>query len=119
MLTSRPDSTSGSQEVNLSLEVSNIEATYQGRTLYLALFAPGSTCDSDPSSALYLTSQMVAADSCRLTIANVRAGSYTACGLIDADGNMAPGSGDKIGMRSLSLPGDAASTWSAVEWMTI
>jgi uncharacterized protein (DUF2141 family) len=113
------DGTSGSQAVNLSLDVSNIEAAYQGRTLYVALFAAGSTCDGDPSSALYLTGQTVAADSSKLTIPNVQTGSYTACALIDADGNMAPSSGDELGMRSLTLPDDATTTWSAADWTMI
>jgi hypothetical protein len=113
------DSTAGNQDANLSLEVSNIEAVYQGRTIYLALFAAGSTCDSDPRSALYLTGQTIAADSSKLTIPNVRPGNYTACVLIDADGNMAPSSGDKAGMRSLTMPGDAASSWSATDWTMI
>jgi hypothetical protein len=113
------DQGSGSQPVNLTLEVSNIEAAYQDRTVYVALFAPGSTCDGDPSTALYLTGETVANGSAKLTIPNVKAGSYTACGLIDADGNMTPSSGDKASMRSLTLPGDDATTWSAADWMTI
>ena len=113
------DGTSGSQEANLTLDVTNIEATYQGRSVYVALFAAGSTCDGDPSSALYLTGQTVVAGSNKLTIPNVQAGSYTACALIDADGNMAPSSGDKAGMRSLTLPDDAATTWSAADWTMI
>ena len=113
-----PDGASGSQ-VNLGLEVTNIEAAYLGRTVYVALFAAGSSCDSDPSSALYLTGQTVAADSSKLTIPNVQTGSYTACALIDADGNMAPSSGDELGMRSLTLPDDATTTWSAADWTMI
>jgi spore coat protein CotH len=105
--------------VNLSLEVTDIEAAYQGRTVYLALFAPGSTCETDPSSALYLTGQPAAAGSSKLTIQNVKAGSYTACGLIDADENMAPSPGDKAGMRTLTMPGDASTTWSATDWTKI
>lgn len=105
--------------VDLALEVTDIEAAYQGRTVYLALFAPGSTCESDPSSALYLTGQSVADGSGKLTLANVRAGSYTACGLIDADDDMAPSPGDKAGMKTLTMPGDATTTWSAADWMKI
>lgn len=113
------DSTSVNSTANLSLEVSDIEAAYQGRTVYLALFAPGSTCETDPSSALYLTGQPATAGSSKLTIANVKAGSYTACGLIDADGNMAPSAGDKAGMRTLTMPGDATTTWSTTDWTNI
>ena len=113
------DTTSGSQEVDLILDVTNIEAAYEGRSIYGALFAASSTCEDDPSSALYQTSQTVAAGSSKLTIPNVRSGSYTACAFIDADGNVAPTHGDKVGMMSLTLPGDAATTWSAADWTMI
>jgi spore coat protein CotH len=111
--------TSANQEVEVNIDVTNIETTYLGRTIYLALFAAGSTCDSDPSTALYLTSHNAAAGSNKLNIPNVRVGSYTACTLIDADGNMTPSPGDKAGMMSLSLPGDAAITLSAADWTLI
>ncbi len=105
--------------VDLSLEVTDVEAAYQGRTVYLALFAPGSTCETDPSAALYLTGQSVSDGSSKLTLQNVRAGSYTACGLIDADENMAPSPGDTAGMRTLTMPDDATISWSATDWMKI
>jgi hypothetical protein len=108
-----------SKAVDLSIEVTNIDASYDGRTVFVALFAAGSSCDSDPSSALHLTGQAVTAGSSKLTIPRVPAGSYTACGLIDADGNMAPSAGDKIGMRSMTIPGDASSSWSAADWSLI
>jgi hypothetical protein len=109
-------STGGSSTVNLSVDVSNIDTAYLGRTIYVALFAEGSSCDKDPSTALYLTGELVEADSCTLTIPNVRVGSYTACSLLDVDENRAPSSGDKAGMRSVSLSEDVTTTWSTDDW---
>jgi spore coat protein CotH len=111
--------TGGGQTADLVVDVSNIETKYEGRTVYLALFAAGSTCDNDPSTALYLTGQAVTAGSSKLTIPRVQAGNYTACSLIDADGNMAPSPGDKAGMKTMTMPGDAASSWSAADWSMI
>jgi hypothetical protein len=61
----------------------------------------------------------VAAGACAITIPLVPAGSYTACALVDADGDFQPSPGDLGGQLFLLVSGDTQEAWSADDWVKI
>ena len=103
----------------LTIDVTDLGAAHEGKYLYVQLLAGGSSCQADMSLGLYMGTAVVAAGSSEVVIPDVKDGVYTTCGMVDVDDNSQPSAGDLVGMGSLSMPSDANTTWSALDWMTL
>jgi hypothetical protein len=104
---------------DLTVDVTDLAAGHEGKYLYVKLLAGGSSCQADTDPGLYTGRGVVAAGTSEVVIPDVKDGVYATCAMVDLDDNAQPSAGDLVGMGSLSMPGDANTTWSALDWMTL
>jgi hypothetical protein len=113
-----PDGGTGGA-ATVTLEVTDIDAAYQGKLVSLGLFAGAVDCTSVAGAPAYAGSGAVDKGRSELSIPLVPNGVYTACAFVDADGNAVPSHGDLVGQLSLAVSGAAKETWSAKAWRAI
>jgi predicted esterase len=103
----------------VTFEVTDIDATYEGKLVGIKLLAGAADCMSTTDPPAYGGRGTVAAGACAISIPLVPEGAYTACAFVDADGNSQPSPGDLASQLSLLVSGDAKETWSASDWTKI
>jgi predicted esterase len=103
----------------VTLNVSDVGATFADRLLYVKLVAGAADCSTDTSAGAYSAVEAVTAGTCEIVMDAVAPGAYTACAFVDADGNAQPSPGDLVGQLSLTVSGDTNEDWSASDWLTL
>ena len=103
----------------VTLNVSDVGATFADRLLYVKLVAGAADCSTDTSAGAYSAVEAVTAGTCEIVMDAVAPGAYTACSFVDADGNAQPSPGDLVGQLSLTVSGNTNKDWSASDWLTL
>lgn len=101
--------------LTVTIELTDIDATYTGSFVYLGLVAGTADCTSDAAMWAYTGGGMVVAGTCDIAIPAVAKGSYTVCALVDVDGSGQPSPGDLAGQRMLVLTSDHQEAWSVAD----
>jgi predicted dienelactone hydrolase len=104
--------------VTVTLDVTDIGASYANKAVYLALLEGGASCMSQTAPIKYQGGSVVAGGGCLISIAGVAKGTYTACGFLDADDDHQPGPGDFGLELSLALSGDHIERSSLNQWFS-
>jgi predicted dienelactone hydrolase len=105
--------------VTVTLDVTDIGATYEGKTVYLALIPGKVSCDSVAGAGQHLTGAVVSAGAASVSLTGVAQGTYTGCAFLDADDNAQPSPGDFVVELSMTIEGDHRETSSLTGWMAI
>jgi predicted esterase len=103
----------------VNIEVTDIDAAYAGKSCAVALLAGAADCRSFVDTQAPSGEGKVAAGACTISIPLVEKGVYTACALVDADGNLQLSPGDLATQVSLVVAGDTKEAWSASNWIKI
>jgi predicted esterase len=101
----------------VTIAVTDIDATYEGKSVGIKLLAGAADCLSATDPPPYSGQGTVAAGACAISIPLVPDGAYTACAFVDADGSTRPTPGDLAAQLSLVVSGDTKRTWSAADWV--
>ena len=109
----------GTAAGTVTLNVKDIGSAYADKPLILKLVAGAIDCGTDTSSGAYFGVGTVTAGTCTIVIGSVAPGVYTACAIVDVDGNDLPSPGDFGGELSLVVAGDHEEAWSASDWIIL
>jgi predicted dienelactone hydrolase len=109
----------GGAGVTVTLQVTDIGAAYEGKTVYLALFPGQASCESVGGPSQYQGGAPVSAGAASVLLTGVPQGTYTGCAFLDADDNGQPGPGDAVVVLSMTVASVHTETSSLAGWMTI
>jgi predicted esterase len=104
--------------VTVTLDVTNIDAAYEGKSVTIKLMTGVGDCTSSDAPA-YAATGTVAAGACTVSIEDVPEDTYTACGFIDVDGDSQPSHGDLVSQLPFWVSGDTTETWNTSDWVQI